>query len=106
MSTKGARENGAPYVSGFREHASAQSPGKSYRVADVFSRSRNDGIWAEWEAGFRLTGTGKPATDGVSGLFCAVVLPSVDSHDRTDPETDNPVPPVAIPRRLEEPTAM
>jgi hypothetical protein len=53
-----------------------------------------------------LTGTGKPATDGVSGLFCAVVLPSVDSHDRTDPETDNPVPPVATPRRLEEPTAM
>ena len=48
---------------------SAQSPGKSYRVADEFSRRWGGGLWGEWEASFRLTGTGKPATDGVSGLF-------------------------------------
>ena len=60
----------------------------------------------EWEAGFRLTGTRKPATDGVSGLFTAVASPSFDSYDRTPPGPGLPVPPVVFPRRLEEPTAM
>jgi hypothetical protein len=30
----------------------------------------------------------------------------IDSHDRTYPDQDIPVPPVVTPRRLEEPTAM
>jgi hypothetical protein len=74
----------------FLAPGSAQSPGKSYRLADDFSRRLDGGIWAEWEAGFRLTGIRKPATDGVSGLFAAVALPSSDSHDRTYPDQDFP----------------
>jgi hypothetical protein len=39
-------------------------------------------------------------------LHAVAFSPSLDSHDRTHPDQDNPVPPVVNPRRLEEPTAM
>lgn len=84
---------GSPQVSGgLRERTPAQSPGKSYRTTDDFACWSESGVCAEWEAGFRLTGNRKPVMDGVSGLFPAVTLPSLDSHDRHRPRGPQPRP--------------
>ena len=46
-----------------------QSSGKSYIPTYQSAWMAGCGAYAGWEAEFRLTGSGKPATDGVSGLI-------------------------------------
>lgn len=58
------------------ERRGVQSSGKTYIPAYRFARPSDLGVCAGWEAGFRLTGNRKPATDGVSGLFWRL-LPSL-----------------------------
>src|SRR5262245_42138618 len=81
---------------------------KKLQGADEFSRWCDIGIWVAWEVGFRLTGSGKPATDGVSGLFADWrSSPHRFARDRRCPGPRTlPSRPWRIPRRLEEPTAM
>ena len=87
--------------------ASAQSPGKSYRLADDFSRAV--GWW-----GLGGMGSGIPLDrqqETCDGWSIRIVsggrTPFVSTRTTaTDPRSGLPVPPAATPKRLEEPTAM